>query len=513
VTVGSFTSTGIDDNATSTKLTITDSGIAATLTTAAQPNITSVGTLSSLSVTGDLTVDTNTLVVDSTNNRVGIGEADPVDALEVSNGRIAVSQNTTSPTTGEAFFYKSASGAVLSGFQAILETGSAGSRSARVTVDNSGNTTFSGTVNVTGQGNSSQWNTAYADTSTATSAFTGNKIAKRDAFGTCKFRDLWIDRNDTTGALYFGNSGSRYLYYTGSNYQFANAPILASTGTSTFGGISSTGAIVSTKGADAIQIYNGSTQVGQIEATDTTWLRINQDVAKNIYTPRYIRADAGFFVDGTAKGINGDGNYFGGSVTATAITCSGSFIGRVNTATVFNSSNDTGSMSVRGDATYPAVISFHRANAYAVNFGLDGTQMKLGGWSAVNTKFLWEMSNGNFHADGDVIAYSTSVSDERFKDDVQPITGALDTIDALQGVTYTWNAGSREGKRDYGLIAQDVEKVLPELVHESTMPLMTDDDNDTLYKTLDYDKLVSVLVQAVSELRAEVEALKNGSSD
>jgi hypothetical protein len=293
----------------------------------------------------------------------------------------------------------------------------------------------------------------------------------------------------------------------------SGGPITATTGTSTFGGIETSGIIKSTNGADAIQIFNGATQVGQIGALDTTWLRFNQDIAKNIYTPRYIRADAGFFVDGTSKGINGDGNYFGGSVTATAITCSGSFIGRVNTATVFNSSNDTGSMSVRGDATYPAVISFHRANAYAVNFGLDGTQMKLGGWSAVNTKFLWEMSNGNFHADGDVIAYSTSVSDERFKDDVQPITGALDTIDALQGVTYTWNAGSREGKRDYGLIAQDVEKVLPELVHESTMPLMTDDDNDTLYKTLDYDKLVSVLVQAVSELRAEVEALKNGSSD
>jgi hypothetical protein len=253
--------------------------------------------------------------------------------------------------------------------------------------------------------------------------------------------------------------------------------------------------------------------VGQIEAPDTTWLRINQDIAKNIYTPRYIRADGGFFVDSTSKGINGSGNYIGGSVTTTGITCSGSFVGRTNTATVFDSSNDTGSMSVRGDATHPAVISFHRPSSYAVNFGLDGSNMKLGGWSAVNTKFLWEMGNGNFHADGNVIAYSTSVSDERFKDDVQPITGALDTVDALQGVTYTWNAGSREGKRDYGLIAQDVEKVLPELVHESTMPLMTDDDNDTLYKTLDYDKLVSVLVQAVSELRAEVEALKNGSSD
>lgn len=52
VTVGNLTSTGIDDNATATKLTITDSGIAATLTTASQPNITSVGTLTSFASTG-----------------------------------------------------------------------------------------------------------------------------------------------------------------------------------------------------------------------------------------------------------------------------------------------------------------------------------------------------------------------------------------------------------------------------------------------------------------------------
>ena len=52
-------------------------------------------------------------------------------------------------------------------------------------------------------------------------------------------------------------------------------------------------------------------------ALDTTWLRINQETAKNIYTPRYIRADGGFFVDGTSKGINGSGNFIGGTVTTT----------------------------------------------------------------------------------------------------------------------------------------------------------------------------------------------------
>lgn len=58
-------------------------GSAATVTTAAQSNITSVGTLTSLTVTGNLTVDSNTLFVDSTNNRVGMGTASPTQVLDV----------------------------------------------------------------------------------------------------------------------------------------------------------------------------------------------------------------------------------------------------------------------------------------------------------------------------------------------------------------------------------------------------------------------------------------------
>jgi len=115
-------------------------------------------------------------------------------------------------------------------------------------------------------------------------------------------------------------------------------------------------------------------------------------------------------------------------------------------------------------------------------------------------------SNGNVHADGNVVAYSTTISDERLKDNVQGITGALDTVDALRGVTYTWKQGSREGKRDYGVIAQEVEQVIPEIVHDTMMPLLGDEE--TVYKTVDYEKLCAVLISAVSELRAEVEELR-----
>ena len=66
--------------------------------------------------------------------------------------------------------------------------------------------------------------------------------------------------------------------------------------------------------SDHIIFYNGTTRVGEIGCEGTSWLRINQETNTNIYTPRYIRSDGGFFVDGTTKGINGDGNFIGGTI-------------------------------------------------------------------------------------------------------------------------------------------------------------------------------------------------------
>ena len=113
-------------------------------------------------------------------------------------------------------------------------------------------------------------------------------------------------------------------------------------------------------------------------------------------------------------------------------------------------------------------------------------------------------SGGDLHVDGDVIAYSTTISDQRLKDDIQTIDNALDKVSNLRGVSYTWNNGNRKGQKDLGLIAQEVEQVLPELVREKEMPMI---DGGT-YKTVDYEKIVGVLIEAVKELKQEIEILK-----
>ena len=114
-------------------------------------------------------------------------------------------------------------------------------------------------------------------------------------------------------------------------------------------------------------------------------------------------------------------------------------------------------------------------------------------------------SDGDLHVDGNVIAYSTTISDERLKTDIVKIDSALDKVDQINGYTFTYTA---DGKKSAGVIAQEVEKVLPSAITESTLPLKMGEDDKTQYKTVQYDQLIGLLVEAVKELKAEVAELK-----
>jgi hypothetical protein len=114
-------------------------------------------------------------------------------------------------------------------------------------------------------------------------------------------------------------------------------------------------------------------------------------------------------------------------------------------------------------------------------------------------------SDGDIHADGNVIAYSTTISDERLKTDIVKIDSALDKVDQINGYTFTYTA---DGKKSAGVIAQEVERVLPSAITESKLPLKMGEDDKTEYKTVQYDQLIGLLVEAVKELKAEIAELK-----
>ena len=120
-------------------------------------------------------------------------------------------------------------------------------------------------------------------------------------------------------------------------------------------------------------------------------------------------------------------------------------------------------------------------------------------------------NDGDLHVNADIIAFSTTISDERLKENIQVVSGALDKVSQLKGVTFDWK---KDGKKSAGLIAQDLEPVLPSAIKEKTLPFKSNDDE--VYKTVEYSQVTALLVEAIKELkeqntqlRADIEELKN----
>ena len=127
--------------------------------------------------------------------------------------------------------------------------------------------------------------------------------------------------------------------------------------------------------------------------------------------------------------------------------------------------------------------------------------------NALFQHFITE-DDGDMHVRSNVVAYSTTISDERLKKDIQKIEGALDKVNQLNGYTFEYN---NDGKKSAGVIAQEVEKVLPSAVEEKKLHFQMDGDVG-LYKTVQYDQLHGLLIEAIKELKAEIEELKNGAT-
>ena len=110
------------------------------------------------------------------------------------------------------------------------------------------------------------------------------------------------------------------------------------------------------------------------------------------------------------------------------------------------------------------------------------------------------------YVNGDITANSVAgTSDLRFKTNIRPVTHALDKVKALQGVYFNWNQKAFPEKEfgtqdELGFIAQEVEKVVPEVVSK--------DKSKEEYRSVKYDKVVALLVEAIKEQQKQINDLK-----
>ena len=96
--------------------------------------------------------------------------------------------------------------------------------------------------------------------------------------------------------------------------------------------------------------------------------------------------------------------------------------------------------------------------------------------------------SGSIYCNGEITAFS----DERLKTNIKTIDKALDKVTSLRGVYY-----DKDNKPSVGVIAQEVEKIMPEVVA-----------NSGEYKSVAYGNLVGLLIEAIKELKEEVADLK-----
>ena len=112
--------------------------------------------------------------------------------------------------------------------------------------------------------------------------------------------------------------------------------------------------------------------------------------------------------------------------------------------------------------------------------------------------------DGSLGVTGEVTASNIAgSSDIRFKKNIKPLNNSLEKISLLEGITYNWKTDEYpdknfEDSKQIGLIAQEVEMIIPELVH-------TDNEG---YKSIRYNKLTPVLIEAVKELKTKNDCLQ-----
>ena len=137
--------------------------------------------------------------------------------------------------------------------------------------------------------------------------------------------------------------------------------------------------------------------------------------------------------------------------------------------------------------------AFQSASSYSASAAT--TYAKVG---VVNTFTQNQIISGSLNVTGDVVAYSTS--DERLKDNIQLISNPIEKVNQLKGVEFDWKDGMpKAGKHDYGVIAQDVIKVMPELVNQ----------RPDGYYAVDYDKIIGLLIEVVKEQEKRIKNLEN----
>jgi fibronectin-binding autotransporter adhesin len=464
--------------ANTTATTLNMGGAATVVNIGASTGNTTVN--NNLIVSGNLTVNGTTTTINST-------------TLSVDDLNIVLADGAASAAAANG------AGLTVAGANATLTYGSANDRwemnkslSITGTAAVSSNATVGGTLGVTG-----------ATTLSSTLAVSSNTTVggTLGVTGTSTFTGLITSSNGISGGPATHTTGS-----FSSTLGVSGATTLSSTlnvsGAVTLSSSLSAGStsLSSLTLSNALPIASGGTAATTAQGARTNLL------------PAQSAGQNGYVL--TTNGSDVFWNYLGNAMVT-------SFNGRTNVVTL-TSGDVTGALGytpLNGGNTSTQTITFGSLEIAAGGM-LKGT---AGNWTGEHNKIQWHSSHlylstingGNwiFRTNGGEPAYITNAgvvygsghqvtSDISLKENVETIDNASELLNNLRGVTFDWKSTK---KRAYGFIAQEVEATVPELVEEMQVNSM---EPEKTVKTVDYDKVVSILVEGWKEQQARIEALE-----
>ncbi|MDC1302855.1 tail fiber domain-containing protein [Pelagibacterales bacterium] len=265
--------------------------------------------------------------------------------------------------------------------------------------------------------------------------------------------------------------------------------------------------IIDVDGADVL-LKDASTQFGafsnssghlQIKDGTTTFLTgagAAATFASTLAVTGVLTADAGVNIDNiTIDGTEIDlssGDLTIDSAGDIILDADGGDVFVKDAGTTYGSlTNSSGNLIIKSGTTTAATFS-------GANVTIAGTTTSSGNLSTSGTLTVAGTSdlNGNIDVAGTIVASGdiTAFSSEVLKDDIRTIDNALNKVADMRGVYFT-----KDGEAGTGVIAEEVEAVLPEVV------------KDGKYKSVAYGNIVGVLIEAVKELKEEVTSLKENS--
>jgi len=276
--------------------------------------------------------------------------------------------------------------------------------------------------------------------------------------------DIDLDLSELTSATGAMGSSDNFVLSTSGGNNRKSTPNLI--GLSLFnndsGFTTNTGTVTGTGSSGRIALWNSS-----------TGLTSDSDLAWNSSTNKLI------FADNSGYSLKNNSGVFEFNTD------------QDDTSTKINGFGGTGSLTIGEGTIFTAGSGFYVPSGYGISAGTTAT------------------ASGTIRATGNIVAY---YSDEKLKDFKGTIPNALDKVCKLNGYYYTQNEkaaelGYENYERQVGVSAQEVEKVMPEVVE--TAPISYNNDED--YLTVDYGRLVPLLIESIKELKNEIEILKNKS--